>query len=480
MEEGSGSNGAREPQEARLQSPDSQMKRPQHSPPQHDATAGEQTKRRRTDLNITDLPDEGLRLIADYLPKSSRALLALAITTDSASWRDINWNKSIAPTLTSFLRREKQQRPLAATRAVLLKSSAGGDDNERFWEHVDFVDIGDLASRLNDDDVAGFLMCINAIQKLKTLKLTGVVNITGRGLDPLRGSRILEQLDLSLVGLDESPDLSPQPLIKDTVVVPILDSILIDQSDHNMKHLQFPRKWKRSGLLDQFILRYDQTEYRRNMCCLQCRRRCKDVLSQSRSDFSCRIEQNTCYGCLKHYCYDCLDEDPNFDAEEWGPMLTFCNVCEKEYCARCSGNDSDGMRGMFECTGRPCGRDCHKCVCDHCYEKGTGKCMECGNAFCKDCQEDDFMSCEGCGDRACYMCMQLDTCEFEGCDAENCHRCVDDKVNAVSFCFESDCQNSYCFQHRLEQCNKDWNTCCEGCMRLIGPELKRGYVPRVT
>lgn len=33
------------------------------------------------DLSIPDLPDEPLRLVAGFLPKTSRALLALAITT---------------------------------------------------------------------------------------------------------------------------------------------------------------------------------------------------------------------------------------------------------------------------------------------------------------------------------------------------------------------------------------------------------------
>ena len=39
-------------------------------------------KRRKfaTDINITDLNDEAVRHIANYLPKTSRALLAVALT----------------------------------------------------------------------------------------------------------------------------------------------------------------------------------------------------------------------------------------------------------------------------------------------------------------------------------------------------------------------------------------------------------------
>ncbi len=361
-----------------------------HSPPQHSPT-GQQTNRRKcsSDLNITDLPDEGLRLIADYLPKTSRALLALAITTDSASWRDINWNNSTAPTLTSFLRGEKQQRPLAATRAVLLQSYCGGDVNDQFWEHVDFVDIRDLASRLSDDDVAGFLMCINAIQKLRTLKLTGLVNITGRGLAPLRGSSVLEQLDLSLVGLNERPELDPEPCIKDTMVIPILESILIDQEDHNLKHLQFPYKWTMwdtRGLLNHFILQYNETDYRNNISCLKCGRKCEDVLSPngvfgfgSILDGTAKrgIIQHSCYGCLQHYCSDCHNCPYS---EKDGPMLAFCHVCEKEFCASCIRMDS--------CTGNMYGSACHNYICRGCCKKGNGARNR--ETRCKDCRSTLF------------------------------------------------------------------------------------------
>ena len=41
---------------------------------------------------------------------------------------------------------------------------------------------------------------LNAHDVLKRLKLCGCVNITGLGLNPLRGSIVLEQIDIGLVG----------------------------------------------------------------------------------------------------------------------------------------------------------------------------------------------------------------------------------------------------------------------------------------
>jgi hypothetical protein len=56
------------------------------------------------EMNITDLPEWAIREIIDYIPKTSRALLALALTTDSASWREIHWNKSAPKSILSWFK----------------------------------------------------------------------------------------------------------------------------------------------------------------------------------------------------------------------------------------------------------------------------------------------------------------------------------------------------------------------------------------
>eukprot|EP00985_Skeletonema_marinoi_P006094 scaffold2645_cov96-Skeletonema_marinoi.AAC.1 len=67
-------------------------------------------------------------------------------------------------------------------------------------ETLDFEDIEeDLAIKLSDGDISAVLTCIDAVNRLKTLKLTNCINIIGVGLEPLRGSSIIEQIDLSLV-----------------------------------------------------------------------------------------------------------------------------------------------------------------------------------------------------------------------------------------------------------------------------------------
>ena len=62
-------------------------------------------------------------------------------------------------------------------------------------------------------------MCFNAKNILGILKLAGrLVNIIGHGLEALRGSVVLKQIDLSTVGKHESRDIKPSPSISEEVV----------------------------------------------------------------------------------------------------------------------------------------------------------------------------------------------------------------------------------------------------------------------
>ena len=61
-------------------------------------------------------------------------------------------------------------------------------------------------------------MCVDASNKLKRLKLSGLINITGRGLDPLRSSAVIEQIDLSLVKRYEGQWYLQLPLFPSLIV----------------------------------------------------------------------------------------------------------------------------------------------------------------------------------------------------------------------------------------------------------------------
>ena len=69
------------------------------------------------------------------------------------------------------------------------------------------------------------------------------VNISGIGLDVLRLTTTLEQIDLSLVGKHEMPSIEqPEPLLSETEVISILDGII--NRGNSLKQLEFPKKWR--------------------------------------------------------------------------------------------------------------------------------------------------------------------------------------------------------------------------------------------
>eukprot|EP00985_Skeletonema_marinoi_P000098 scaffold25_cov69-Skeletonema_marinoi.AAC.12 len=297
-----------------------------------------------SEIKIIGLPEWAIREIIDYIPKTSRALLALALTTDSASWRDIHWNKSAPKPILSWFKkgptsRKKSMRPSAITNIIL---SPKNEDEGNLWEEINF-DVNEwlLCIELTDDDIAGMLACINAVQKLKRLYLTHCENITGRALEPLRGSTVLERLDLSLVGNHQHSWRECQLL--ETDVIPILDSIL-DRENHSLKHLQFPYIWRKeldsfdrnllgcereiqTGYFARFLQKYNETDYQQSIRCQNCNTNCRELLSICREDERKYFgtQHFTCYDCLSHYCYNCSDEDAQF-------YLNFCDLCDKFRC----------------------------------------------------------------------------------------------------------------------------------------------------
>ena len=343
------------------------------------------SKRRRTaaitcPLRISDLPDEALTFVSTYLPKPSVALLAVALTAPSRSWCN---NDGQHP-----------RQPSALSRAIISLASSS---LQIYWGELDFEDVEkELAIKLTDDDLAAVLLCIDGVNKLKRLKLTGLVNITGRGLDPLRCSALIEQIDLSLVKRYEGPEIDPEPTISAAAVVPILDSI-VSQDGNLLKHLQFPRKWKvvERESFDQFVTRYTQHLDGRPFNCAGCDCDCNRTNRYSvahrdwvDTQYPFGLQQYTCYCCFQtRYC-------------DW---LFYCERCKKRCCEKCMKTE------VCDC--------CNDRVCQGCRVK----CDDCSLAYCSGCLQ-TFDCCNKvlcrCAAVDCYQCKNKD------CNKISCSACV--------------------------------------------------------
>ncbi len=457
------------------------------------------------EMKIVDLPEWAIREIIDYIPKTSRALLALALTTDSASWRDIHWNKSAPKSILEWFRTggpdariSKTNRPSAITKAIL---SPKNEDEEDLWEEINFEDNEwALCAELTDDDIAGMLTCINSVQRLKQIYLTHCYKITGRALEPLRGSTVLERLDLSLRprrGYDANyaPPRWGWGRLSRIHVLPILHSI-IDREHHSLKHIQFPRfdfvdLREHTGYFQQFLLKYDETGHHQNAICRNCSADCNRSLSIFRDDKKDHIgiQKYTCYDCLNHYCYNCKDEEGKF-------YLSFCKLCEKwrckdcqvmKFCRPCIEDHGDGEDDFGGAIDDYTLRNNVSFICKDCTDENH-ECGKCGDVFCPDCisagendqivEYDLLVSCGVCSERGCIVCMDLLYCEHASCELSQCEQCRAGgrDEEGVSYCHM--CDSIFCFKHRLEDCKRDWRNSCGECLRTIAPTLVRSYEER--
>jgi len=382
------------------------------------ASSNSNNKRRRTAADtphISDLPVGFIVDVSAYLAKPSRALLAAAFSARS-SWKNDNDVYQLSPIST----------------AIITASQ---------WDILDFEDDGkELANKLTDDDVSAVLTCINAHDVLKKLKLYGCINIEGHGLNPLRGSVVLEQIDISFSGKYEQRYIKPQPKISQEVVVPILDSI-ISANGCSLKYIQFPYKWlgreygslESSGPVREFRGRFNSFLSIRNqgVNCI----RCNAMISLDLGEWLNDWFQN------RRMCYECLQ----------GPI---CNTCTRANngvysCTRCRKKYCDDCVPRLRC------QNCRVTKCSGCGE--MGECDECEEALCKSC----LNTCVGCGSCCCEDCSTYYWCEGDNCKKAHCDDCYNGEEYDVDYC--EDCNSSFCLDCKLGILKKDGEDACRGC-----------------
>jgi hypothetical protein len=385
---------------------------------------------------LIGFPNSVLASVAQFLTKTERALVAVAMTASSKSWRDSKWRK----------------RTSDASRTMIAATS---------WDVLDFKDIDKaLSKQLSDEDISGVLVCADAINTIKVFKLRGCVNIIGHGLEPLRGSRILEQLDLRPSGDRKSwhPSMPKSnsgrlesyfppllPLLSQEVVVPILDSI-IDDERSVLRHLSFPKKWRLGqssfSMLSQFLVKYHFTLNRRDTTCSQ--RQCGSTCLHLYSSWVPR--DGDWYGIQRFSCYACRDQYCEEHSDEMTPHV--CESCELTYCMDCNSTSTCVM--------------CLRTTCMRCTDKSF--CDICGIYLCDDCCQ--ILICEVCEEARCHGCSPFHYCEREGCYKMNCEECTagDEYPHECFVEYCSTCDVTFCGEHLvLEKYLRGEESFCRDC-----------------
>lgn len=225
---------------------DGRNKRPRRST-SRTTSSTQQRKKKQQQCHVVDLPDGLLEVISTFLPGPSRALFAVAVTFPSLTAR-----KGKSPWMSPELKATNQailSMPQEGGGAVAASSPAAS----AWWKELDFNFEGS-APLLNDKDMHAVLICIDAVKRLESLKLSTCIKLKGSGLKPLRGSIVLKELEL--VTPYDPPSYDPcAPAISPEItyryqaqsVIPILTSI-IDAPGNVLRIISLPANFFQDGI----------------------------------------------------------------------------------------------------------------------------------------------------------------------------------------------------------------------------------------
>ena len=346
-------------------------------------------------LSLADLPNDQLVAIADYLPKTSRALFAVALTAPPSSFRATNWRCDI---------NDASKAIIESTKSLQLKYSPISVNNytyvsddmkkyyaaQRPWEMLSFVDVPtDMKGKLNDDTLGAILVCIGAKSSLKKLSISGCNRaVVGHGLEPLRGSIVLESINFGNITFYSGRN--QQSPLSEASVIPILESI-IETDGNALREISLPTEWRKGQSrneepLSSFCSKFNRMMLGKEVKCLSC-----DQLVAGNAE-------NTCQVCSKRICSTCnsINDHGYYESSthnESVAPISSCNHCNQKLCQQCGEH-----------------RHCSKCNSVHCSlcakEDGVDAGRYCEGDYCEN--ESCCAACrvpEECGE--CWSCREL-------------------------------------------------------------------------
>ena len=263
---------------------------------------------------IRKLANEQLAVVASYLPSTSAACFAVAMSTPSSS---------------------------------------PGELSGVFGDELDFTNMTELYPI---DVLRDVLLSIDAKNTLKILRIEGCIHIIGHGLEPLRESTVLEQLDLPRFGNVLSID----------IIIPLIISMrsryLYEGNYYPclwqlLHKLRFPEEWTRGRA------RNDQAHY-------QELERINQLIPE-------KSNITICFGCYTfsdelRRCQHCRMTLCDHGSGSCGEFKFCEGSCHSSYCSACA--ELDDVDAAVCCGGWSAGR-VHE-YCSACAPEST-KCIEC-------------------------------------------------------------------------------------------------------
>lgn len=187
------------------------------------------------------------RYPAEALREISRDNLVKIVRMDDGMTGKWNWNPVAG-------RRRGHVMVRTQTNQCYLAPDGGG------WTKINTFDLNmRLKDKLRDDDIMALLLAVDAHSSLRSLTLTGLRFVTGSGLTPIRGSTVIEKIDLDneigndkRIGFDQDGGVVDGHDARGNIdkyhVMQIINSILHQGINAKLKVIVFPMCWSQIRL----------------------------------------------------------------------------------------------------------------------------------------------------------------------------------------------------------------------------------------
>ena len=356
------------------------------------------------------------------------------------------------------------------------------------WHVMSFQQVP-YRERLTDAHLATLLTRVKAKDILQELHLGGCKEIRGHGLAPIRGSQVLETINL--MGTCATKNLTPFLWILQTLVPFKFCNLQVDYSLIRRPELvDFMRKLRESKLeqahdvtcsacLEPLVDTTTTTKRQvipnmfgtPNLFCTTCHAPfCKRPTCPASIRECGHCGESHCDSCYKMtgrtvvQCGFCGRSHCNTDVCGGGFKRFACVSCPQYCCNEC---EASMLVSCSYCKKRKTCMDCAKqytvcekdCIlCSVCQEKGN--CCACSGQFCVNCIKETVRQCHQCRlvfcDKA--ACTSLvEHCGASVCNEVHCKQCRDFECCVT-------CEKSFCIQHdRLVDCFKCGVRHCRAC-----------------
>jgi hypothetical protein len=285
------------------------------------------------------------------------------------------------------------------------------------WEKIYLC--GGKPCSINDNQLSAFLRNINAVEKTRVLSLVGCPLLSGRGIEVLAGSTVLEDIDLRTSGTLPLKGLQGKrygiSYLHCLFVTSVLRTMLPLTADQDIAPFTLRRVAFR-----HIVPRRNSSDNDAGIRFMSHLNSCKRMLAIQSITKQCN-KQGDCFNtfgekvfgkcskCTETFCFTCKGQGfvkCSLCAELLCPACKegqsiMCIVCNSSYCNSCAMPPKCSMCKVQKCQWCSNIYECGGCGKQSCANHGAECCSGCDTSYCSDCQDEHIEFCIVCNEHYC-------------------------------------------------------------------------------